>query len=95
MTGWLRTWNQPSAAPSGATAGGTSEQQIAALRKAPDDQVGKRFLDLLIAHQDDAVLLARTETAGGANPVVIAFAEQVDQSRTAEIKQMQGWQATS
>ena len=42
----------------------------------------------MIAQQDDAIQLARSETAGGANPQAKALAKRIDESRTAQIKQM-------
>jgi uncharacterized protein (DUF305 family) len=93
ISGWLQTWKQPATADPASHAAhgampGTSEKQIAALRKTPDADFDRDFLDLLVSHQDDAVQLARMETASGVNPVVKAYAKQVDESRNAEIKQM-------
>jgi uncharacterized protein (DUF305 family) len=86
MRGWLKAWQQPEPAPA-ATAGG---KQIAALRTASTG-FDQRFLDLLIAHQEQAVKLAQSEQAGGENPSALAFAKQIVQSRTAEIDQMQAF----
>jgi uncharacterized protein (DUF305 family) len=93
MAGWLTAWKQPATADPTAHAAhggvpGTSEKQISALRTVTAADFDRDFLNTLIAHQDDAVQLARMETAAGANPTAKAFAEQVDRSRTAEIKQM-------
>jgi uncharacterized protein (DUF305 family) len=43
---------------------------------------------VLIAHQDDAVQLARFEAGGGENRNALAYARQVDASRSAQIQQM-------
>jgi uncharacterized protein (DUF305 family) len=93
MSGWLKSWKQPAtAAPDEHAAHGgmpgTSEKEIAALRKAPAAAFDRDFLQMLIAHQDDAVQLARMETASGVNVNAKSYAKQVDQSRTAQIKQM-------
>lgn len=85
LQGWLTTWKQP-AAPAPAP-----DKQIAALATVPAANFDDAFLDLLIAHQDAAVKLARTETGAGANLNALAFARQVDESRTAEIQQMRGY----
>ena len=93
MSGWLKGWKQPATADAAAHAAhggmpGTSEKEIAALRKKQAAEFDRDFLNTLIAHQDDAVQLARMETASGENPQAKAFAKQVDQSRSAQIKQM-------
>jgi len=85
LQGWLQTWQQP-AAPTPA-----ADQRLAALQKAPAAGFDAAFLDLLIAHQDEAVKLARTEAGAGANPNALAFARQVDESRTAEIQEMRNY----
>ncbi|GIF25326.1 uncharacterized protein (DUF305 family) [Actinoplanes tereljensis] len=42
----------------------------------------------LIAHQEEAVRLAQQEQANGANPTALAYAEQIVESRTAQIEQL-------
>jgi uncharacterized protein (DUF305 family) len=93
ISGWLKQWQKPATAPADAHAehGGersTSEQEIKALSQAKGADFDRRFLDTLIAHQDDAVQLARMETTGGKNEQVKSYAKQVDDSRSAQIKQM-------
>jgi uncharacterized protein (DUF305 family) len=93
MSGWLKAWKQPATADAAAHAAhggmpGTSEKAIAALRAKNGAEFDREFLNTLIAHQDDAVQLARMETAGGTNAQAKTFAKQVDQSRSAQIKQM-------
>jgi uncharacterized protein (DUF305 family) len=85
LEGWLITWNQP-AAPAV-----PADRHIAALGTMPAADFDDAFLGLLIARQDAAVKLARTEAGAGANPNALAFARQVDESRTAEIAQMRGY----
>jgi uncharacterized protein (DUF305 family) len=91
MLRWLHAWEQPLTAPSGAHEhhGGmpeTDRKQIAALRKTKSFE--HDFLNLLIAHQDDAVQMAVAEEAGGANGEVKTWAGQVEVSRKAQVKQM-------
>jgi uncharacterized protein (DUF305 family) len=94
MMGWLRAWQQPEtpADPHAHDAHGgvpeTSLAAIAALQKATGADFDRRFLDTMIAHQDDAIQLARMELATGLDPGTKDFAKRIDQSRTAEIKQM-------
>ena len=90
MQGWLETWKQQPAAASGAPDTG---EAIAGLRKASGTAADKAFLDLLIAHQKEAIQLARTESEGGRNPNALAFARQVQESRAAEIEQLEGYRS--
>jgi uncharacterized protein (DUF305 family) len=95
MTAWLRTWKQPLTTASDpavhAGHGGlhqTNPDELAALQAASGADFDKRFLNLLIGHQHNAVEIARMEVASGTNPEAKALAQRVDQSRTAEIEQM-------
>ena len=96
LEGWLRVWKQPATADPAAHAAhggmpGTGAKEIAELRKVSAAQVDKALLDTLIAHQEDAVELARLETAGGENVNAVGYSRQVDQSRSAQIEQMLGY----
>ena len=51
------------------------------------------FLNMMIAHQDDAMQLARMETSAGVNAPARDLAGQIDRSRTAQIAQMLGYLA--
>ena len=91
MAGWLRDWGQPTDADADAHAahGGmpsTSAAEIAALASAAD--FDRQFLNLLIAHQDDAIQMARAEAAHGQNPAAKALAGRIDASRSAQLQQM-------
>jgi uncharacterized protein (DUF305 family) len=94
MAGWLRTWKQPEATtdPHAHDAHGgipeTSAAEIAALQKSTGATFERTFLDTMIAHQDDAVQMAKLEVGSGADKQAKDFATRVDQSRSAQIKQM-------
>jgi uncharacterized protein (DUF305 family) len=85
LRGWLTTWKQP---PPSA---GPPIRQLAALRTSPPSAFDRQFLDLLIAHQGAAVRLARIEIGAGRNRNALAYARQVDKSRTAQIAQLTGY----
>ena len=93
MSAWLSGWSQPATAePDEHTAHGgmpgASKEAIAAIAgAAPADFEGK-FLNMMIAQQDDAIQMARVETATGLNSKVKELAGRIDTSRTAQIKQM-------
>ncbi|MEV0587471.1 DUF305 domain-containing protein [Nonomuraea sp. NPDC050310] len=92
MTRWLHEWDQPLAAPSSAHAahGGlpeTSEKEIARLAKATSG-FDRDFLTLMIAHQDDAVRMAKLAALNGSSPRVLNLARQVDRARSAQVTYM-------
>jgi uncharacterized protein (DUF305 family) len=93
MSGWLRTWRKPATAAANEHAAhggmpGTSNIEIRALKAKTGDTFDRAFLNMLIAHQDDAIQMARAETAAGANPEATGLAKRIDESRTAQIAQM-------
>ena len=93
MSGWLKAWGKPATAPPDehtAHGGmpGASPEGVAALKKASGPTFDRAFLNMMIAQQDDAIQMARSETAGGANAQAKALAKRIDESRTAQIKQM-------
>jgi uncharacterized protein (DUF305 family) len=93
MSARLRDWRQPAKAPVNAHSdhGGMpaiTDGELAALRKATGPDFDRRFLNVLIAHQDDAIQLARVETATGSDPAAKALADRIDRSRSAQIRQM-------
>jgi uncharacterized protein (DUF305 family) len=95
MTGWLKQWNAPTTvdhAPSAhADHGGlpaTGPEEIAALKKAKGAKFETTFLNLFVAHQHNAVEMAKLETDQGSNAEAKAFAERVSASRADQIQQM-------
>jgi uncharacterized protein (DUF305 family) len=93
MTGWLTAWQQPVAAASPGPA--TSAKKITALGTAPAAELDHDLLTLLIAHQQAAIKLAAAEQKAGSNPEALAFAQQIELSRAAQITQMKTWLAAS
>lgn len=95
MRGWLRSWGKPTEADPDAHAhadhGGlpaTGPEQIAALGRTTGAEFESAFLNLLIAHQHNAVEMARNEVRFGQDPAAKELAGRIDQSRTAQINQM-------
>ncbi|WP_223166665.1 DUF305 domain-containing protein [Nonomuraea sp. SYSU D8015] len=91
MLRWLHSWDQP-LEPAGDAHdhhGGMPEtdvERIRALRKSKSFE--RDLLNLLIAHQDDAVQMAGAEVYNGANPAVKEWARQVQASRKGQIDLM-------
>lgn len=95
MKSWLTGWKKPATvdhAPSAhADHGGlpaTGAEEIAALKKAKGAAFETAFLNLFVAHQHNAVEMARLEKTDGVNAETKAFADRVRESRTDQIKQM-------
>ncbi|MFI9814728.1 DUF305 domain-containing protein [Saccharothrix variisporea] len=98
MLQWLHDWNQPESpgteAQLHANHGGdhsTSPEAIATLAATGPGEFERAFLNLLIAHQHNAVEIAKFEREGGVNPQSKALAERIFQSRTGQISQMLGY----
>ncbi|TMR10178.1 DUF305 domain-containing protein [Nonomuraea turkmeniaca] len=94
MLRWLHSWDQPLTAPSTGHDhhGGMPEtdvKQIQALKTSKSFE--RDLLNLLIAHQDDAVQMAGMEVYNGANPAVKEWAAQVQASRKGQIDMMTEW----
>ncbi|GAB3654645.1 DUF305 domain-containing protein [Actinocorallia lasiicapitis] len=95
MVARLRGWRRPLVPPPGSHAahGGlpeTAEEGLASTAAAPDARFEREFLLLLVAHQDDAVQIARRELAQGADPVSRALADRIVRSRTAQLTALRG-----
>lgn len=95
MRNWLSGWGRSTSAEPNAHAhadhGGmpaTGPEQIAALARTTGTEFETAFLNLLIAHQHNAVEMARTETGAGIHPGALDLARRIDLSRTAQINQM-------
>ncbi|MGV9328566.1 DUF305 domain-containing protein [Streptosporangium sandarakinum] len=93
MAGWLRAWGRPPTADPGEHAAhggmpGLTEAEIGSVADAPPAEFERRFLNMVIAQQDDAIQLARLEAMNGVNPEVRALAGRIEASRTAQIQRM-------
>ncbi|WP_432988481.1 DUF305 domain-containing protein [Dactylosporangium sp. CA-233914] len=95
MQRWLKAWNVPQTEitdPAGHAAHGgrpaTGPEEIKALQDATGTDFETKFLNLLVAHQHNAVELAQQLATTGQNTTVKQLAERVQMSRTQLIKQM-------
>ncbi|MFF5263797.1 DUF305 domain-containing protein [Actinomadura viridis] len=95
MAGRLRGWHRPPTTDPRSHEhdrhGGmpaTTDAELKALARTPPDRFERAFLNLLIAHQDDAVQLARLETGKGEDAWTRRLARRVDASRSAQIDRM-------
>jgi len=93
MKDWLSSWGEPLTAPPDSHAGHggmrrTKPEEIARLEALHGSAFDQRLLNVLIAHQDDAVQMARWETGSGAHREVKDLAGRIEKSRAAQIDMM-------
>ncbi|GAA1380084.1 DUF305 domain-containing protein [Catellatospora chokoriensis] len=93
MTGWLRTWQRPTAMPGHETGhqgmpGMMSDAQLATLEAASGRDFDRMFSELMIAHHEGAVTMAQQELANGANPAAKELAQRIVTAQQAEIATM-------
>ena len=93
MRRWLTTWGEPLTAPPDAHAGHggmrrSDPEEIGRLKALRGTEFDQRLLNVMIAHQDDAVQLARWEHGSGAGEEVKELAGRIEKSRTAQIAMM-------
>jgi uncharacterized protein (DUF305 family) len=90
MTGWLKTWGQPSpSAMGGMTMNGMmSQDDMDALTKASGPDSSKLFLQQMIQHHQGAIDMANEELTTGKNADALALAKGIVSSQTAEIATM-------
>lgn len=98
LRGFLAAWGQPEA-PAGtdhagmghSSTGGsgmTTDAQMQQLEQARGADFDRMFLQMMTAHHEGAVEMARTELAGGRNPEAKAFAQKIIDEQQAEIATM-------
>jgi uncharacterized protein (DUF305 family) len=103
MTGWLEDWGQPTSADDSDSMGGMdhgsgdmsggmemSEEDMSALEAASGAEFDRMWLEMMIEHHRGAVEMSETEIADGQNADAVALAEDIVESQSAEIDEMQG-----
>jgi uncharacterized protein (DUF305 family) len=94
MTGWLTTWGQPATASGGhnmpgmegdSMPGMMSEQQMAGLEAATGGAFDLQFTQMMIAHHEGAVAMAKEEQANGSDQAAKDLARKIQADQTAEI----------
>ncbi|MEU4311884.1 DUF305 domain-containing protein [Nocardia sp. NPDC024068] len=96
MTGWLEAWGVAVPAPAGHMGmdhgempGMMTEDQMARLESATGAEFDRMWLEMMIAHHEGAVQMARTELAEGEFGAARAMAQEIIDTQQAEIQQMQ------
>jgi uncharacterized protein (DUF305 family) len=95
MTGWLRSWGQPTAMPTDsmsgmdhAMPGMMSGQDMSQLQSTHGQDFDRMFLQMMITHHRGAVEAARTELAEGTSPDAKRLARSIVVTQAVEIAQM-------
>jgi uncharacterized protein (DUF305 family) len=90
MTGWLRAWGKPAPTTTPRTMPSMMPgPNISATTGTQGAEFDRKFLQMMTAHHQAAVAMAKTEQASGANPEAKQLAKTIETSQTAEISQMQ------
>lgn len=66
-----------------------SQQQLTELENASGAEFDRMFLQMMTAHHEGAIEMARAEQADGVNPQAIELAEEIESAQTEEIARMQ------
>ncbi|MEU8006053.1 DUF305 domain-containing protein [Catellatospora sp. NPDC049111] len=102
MSAWLQQWGKPvpsmgpgMALPSMSPPMGRGMMpsmgpmpDMGRMQNMTGEQFDRMFLQMMIAHHEGAVAMAKAEIAGGANPAVKQLAAKIQASQTAQIEQM-------
>ena len=98
LSGWLAAWGAEATGSTGMDHGSTDHgemggmmtaEDMAALADASGTSFDRLFLEQMTAHHSGAVQMAETEIAEGSNPDAIAMAEEIRDTQSAEIAEMQ------
>ncbi|MCX2184549.1 DUF305 domain-containing protein [Streptomyces sp. SKN60] len=93
MKSWLKAWGRPEAMEGGGHAGHSmagmmSGAEMKELAAAKGRDFDRRFAELMIAHHEGAVSMAKSEQQGGADPEARKVADDVVRTQAAEIAQL-------
>lgn len=95
MQGWLKAWGQPTAMPGhdmgamGDMPGMMTPEQMTALEGLSGAAFDRQYVDMMIAHHQGAITMAKTEQADGADPAAKELAGKIVADQTAEIATLQ------
>jgi uncharacterized protein (DUF305 family) len=95
MTGWLKSWNEPTQMPSGHGMNGMmGDEDMKKLDTAQGTEAARLFLKQMIAHHEGAIMMAKTENTAGRNTDAIKLSKDIVSAQEAEIREMQTLLAT-
>ncbi len=90
MTGWLKSWNEPTQMAGGHSMGEgmMGDDDLKKLDAAQGTDAARLFLTQMTAHHEGAVLMAKTETSTGKSPDAVTLSKAILTSQEAEIQEM-------
>ena len=98
LAGWLEAWGTEESGSSGMDHGSTghgdtggmmSTDDMAALADASGAEFDRMFLEMMVEHHTGAIQMAEAEIADGENADAITMAEDIRDTQSAEISEMQ------
>jgi len=90
MTGWLQSWGKPTAMPGGHTMPGMmAGEEMTKLKAASGKDFDRMFAQMMIAHHNGAIQMARDEQSSGSNAEAKALAKSIADSQQAEVATLQ------
>ena len=91
LTGWLKAWGKPVAGDmAGMTMpGAMTDKDMTKLKSAKGMAFDMMFAQMMIAHHNGALQMARAETANGLNVDAKAMADAMIKTQTAQITALQ------
>ncbi|MGW0583350.1 DUF305 domain-containing protein [Streptomyces sp. NPDC002920] len=95
MTGWLKSWNKPTAAESmpgmdhGSGDGMMSDADMEHLTSMKGAEFDKMFAEMMIEHHNGAISTAQDEQKNGKNADAVKMAGAIVEGQSAEVKQLQ------
>jgi uncharacterized protein (DUF305 family) len=98
LQGWLRSWGKPVMPSEGHGGHGDtempgmmSEADMRRLMEATGSEFDLAFVEMMAAHHQGAIDMAKTELKDGSLPEVTRLAEQIIDTQQDEIDQLQQW----
>ncbi|WP_327318681.1 DUF305 domain-containing protein [Streptomyces sp. NBC_01235] len=95
MTGWLKSWNKPTATDSmpgmdhGSGDGMMPDADMEHLTSMKGAEFDKMFADMMIEHHNGAIGMAQDEQKNGKNADAVKMAGDIVEGQSAEVKQLQ------
>jgi uncharacterized protein (DUF305 family) len=97
LQGWLKSWGKPET-PDGMAHGGMempgtmSEADMNRLMESTGTDFDLAFVEMMAAHHQGAIDMAKTELKDGSLPEVTQFAQKVIDDQQKEVDQLQQWE---
>ncbi|MCU1522712.1 MAG: hypothetical protein JWN19_3097 [Arthrobacter sp.] len=90
MTGWLKSWDEPTMMPSGHSMDGMmTDADMTKLDATQGTEAARLFLTQMIAHHEGAIMMAKTETTTGKNADAVQLSKDIVSAQETEIQEMQ------